>query len=68
MNRKYDVEYFKNKIKEIRSIRPDINITTDIIVGFPTETDEDFENTIKTATEIGFGKIHVFHIPKEMER
>lgn len=64
MNRKYDVEYFKNKIKEIRSIRPDINITTDIIVGFPTETDEDFENTIKTATEIGFGKIHVFPYSK----
>lgn len=64
MNRKYDVEYFKNKIKEIRSIRPDINITTDIIVGFPTETDEDFENTINTSKEIGFGKIHVFPYSK----
>lgn len=64
MNRKYDVEYFKNKIKVIRLIRPNINITTDIIVGFPTETEEDFENTIRTSTEIGFGKIHVFPYSK----
>ena len=60
MNRKYDLEYFKNKIKEIRSIREDISISTDIIVGFPGETEEDFEETIKTAREIGFSKIHVF--------
>ena len=60
MNRKYDLDYFKNKIKEIRSIRPNISITTDIIVGFPEESDEDFLDTIKTAREIEFSKIHVF--------
>jgi len=60
MNRKYDLEFFKNKIAEIRKIREDISISTDIIVGFPGETEEDFEKTIETAREIGFSKIHVF--------
>ena len=60
MNRKYDKEYFLNKINEIRSIRPDISITTDIIVGFPGETDEEFNETCEFSREIGFSKIHVF--------
>ena len=60
MNRKYDKAYYKNKIKEIRKIRPDISITTDIIVGFPDESDDDFNETIAFAKEIGFSKIHVF--------
>ena len=60
MNRKYDKDYFKNKIKEIRNIRPDISITTDIIVGFPGEDDIDFQETCDFAKEIGFSKIHVF--------
>jgi len=60
MNRKYDIKYFKDKINLIRSIRPDINITTDLIVGFPEETIEDFNEVIKNITEIGFSKIHTF--------
>ena len=60
MNRKYDLEYFKNKIKEIRSIRPDISISTDVIVGFPGETEELFQTTINTCREIEFSKLHVF--------
>ena len=60
MNRKYNVAYFKNKIKEIRAIRPDIAITTDIIVGFPGETEKDFLETLKVSKEVGFSKIHVF--------
>ena len=60
MNRKYRREFFKNKINEIRSIRPNISITTDIIVGFPGETEEDFIDTINFSKEIGFTKIHVF--------
>ena len=64
MNRKYDVEYFKNKIKKIRNIRPNINITTDVIVGFPNETDNDFNETINTIKEISFTKIHVFPYSK----
>ena len=60
MNRKYDKEYFINKINEIRAIRPDISITTDVIVGFPSETDELFEETIDTIKKVNFSKIHVF--------
>lgn len=60
MNRKYDVNYFLNKVDEIRTIRPDISITTDIIVGFPSESEEDFNETLKTAQQIKFSKIHVF--------
>ncbi len=60
MNRKYDKEYFKNKIKEIRDIRKDISITTDIIVGFPGETEELFNETLDTVDKIRFTKIHVF--------
>lgn len=60
MNRKYDLKYFKDKIETIRKIRPDISITTDVIVGFPGETEDDFIETINTCKEIGFSKIHVF--------
>lgn len=64
MNRKYDLDYFKEKIKEIRNIKKDISITTDIIVGHPYETDEMFLETIKNCQEIGFSKIHVFPYSK----
>lgn len=60
MNRKYDTEYFYNKINTIRSIRPEISITTDVIVGFPGETDELFEESYNFCKKIGFAKIHVF--------
>ena len=60
MNRKYDVKYFIDKINLLRSIRPDINITTDVIVGFPGETDELFLETIESIKKIGFSKLHVF--------
>ena len=60
MNRKYDKEYFINKIEQIRSIRPEISITTDVIVGFPGETEELFEETIDTIKKVNFSKLHVF--------
>ena len=60
MNRKYDIKYFKDKINTIRNIRPDISITTDLIVGFPDETEEDFNETIKNIKKIKFSKVHVF--------
>ena len=60
MNRKYDLEFYENKIKEIRNIRPDISISTDIIVGFPYETDELFAECLKFSEKMEFSKIHVF--------
>ena len=64
MNRKYDLDYYSHRIKEIRNIIPDISITTDIIVGFPSETEKMFNSTYEFANEIGFSKIHVFPYSK----
>ena len=60
MNRKYDLKYYEEKINKIRSIRPDISISTDIIVGFPYETEELFTSTLKFSEKMKFSKIHVF--------
>ena len=64
MNRKYDLDTFIKRIEKIRSIKKDINITTDIIVGHPGESDEDFENSLEVIKKIGFSKIHVFPYSK----
>ena len=60
MNRKYDLPEFKEKVFKIRTIRPDISITTDVIVGFPGENEDDFLESYQTCKEIHFSKIHVF--------
>lgn len=60
MNRKYNKEQFIDKINCIKKVRPDISITTDVIVGFPGETEELFSETIDTIKKIKFSKIHVF--------
>ncbi len=60
MNRKYSLEEYENMIKKIRNIRPNINITTDVIVGHPNETEDDFRKTLSFIETIGFGKVHVF--------
>jgi len=60
MNRKYNIEYFKNVIKKIRKFSPLVSITTDIITGHPGENEEEFENTVKNIKEIEFSKLHVF--------
>ncbi len=60
MNRRYDLAFFTNKVKKIREARPDISLTADVIVGFPTETDEDYLESKNYCKEIGFSKIHVF--------
>ena len=64
MERKYDLAFFRNRVNKIRQARPNISITTDIIVGFPYETDEEFNNTLNFAKEIDFSKIHVFPYSK----
>lgn len=60
MNRKYDTDLYKKTINLIREYYPNAAITTDIIVGFPGETDEDFEKTLDFVDKIQFSKIHVF--------
>jgi len=60
MNRKYKKSDFKTKIQEIRNIFDEIAITTDVIVGFPGETDEEFQEAYDFIKEINFQELHVF--------
>jgi len=60
MCRQYTVDDFRNKVELIKSNLDRPAITTDIIVGFPGETDADFEQTVELAKEVGFAKMHVF--------
>ncbi|MCX7959483.1 MAG: radical SAM protein, partial [Deltaproteobacteria bacterium] len=54
MNRKYTREHYLNIVRRLREVRSDIAITTDFIVGFPTETDEDFDYTMSLLSEVKF--------------
>lgn len=60
MNRKYNVTQFVNKIEAIKKACPDVTLTTDVIVGFPGETEEEFQQTIETIKKCGFHMLHVF--------
>lgn len=60
MNRKYDKEKYRQAAATLRKYLPKVALTTDIIVGFPGETEEDFRESYAFAEEIGFAKIHVF--------
>lgn len=60
MHRPYTKEKFKTLLADIKTKVPDIAITTDVIVGFPGETEADFETTCKFAESCGFSKMHIF--------
>ena len=60
MNRKYDTAFYRDLVLRIRKIFPDSAITTDIMVGFAGETEEDFKESLAFAEEIGFAKAHIF--------
>lgn len=60
MNRKYTREHYLGLIRKFREIRPDIAITTDIIVGFPGETEEDFQDTLSLVREVEFDSAFTF--------
>ncbi|MDR1559847.1 MAG: tRNA (N(6)-L-threonylcarbamoyladenosine(37)-C(2))-methylthiotransferase MtaB [Clostridiales bacterium] len=60
MNRRYTAESFAEAVSLLRSAFPGVSLTTDIIAGFPGETDAEFEQTRSFAEHIGFAKIHVF--------
>ena len=64
MNRKYDTKIFKEKVDLIREVFPNAGLTTDIIVGFPTETEKNHEDTKDFVKEIKFAKIHLFKYSK----
>ena len=60
MNRKYTTAIYKEATEILRKYYPNANFTTDVIVGFPGETDEEFNQTYKFLKEIGFYKMHIF--------
>ena len=60
MNRRYTTEEFKKVVKLLRKTYKDVILTTDIIVGFPGETEEEFNNTYEFLKEIKFYKMHIF--------
>ena len=60
MNRRYSIEEFKNIVELLKKNYEDVNLTTDIIVGFPGETEEEFQKTYEFLKEIKFYKMHIF--------
>jgi tRNA-2-methylthio-N6-dimethylallyladenosine synthase len=64
MNRKYNRDDYLDKIKRLRDAVPDIALTTDIIVGFPGETEQDFEMTVKLLEEVRYDGIFAFKYSK----
>ena len=60
MNRRYTIDEFKNATKLLREAYPNVSLTTDIIVGFPGETDEEFNDTYEFLKDIKFYQMHVF--------
>jgi threonylcarbamoyladenosine tRNA methylthiotransferase MtaB len=66
MNRKYTTKQYYEAVQRLKKYMPDAAITTDVIVGFPGETDEDFNKSCEFVKTIGFSKIHVFpYSPKK---
>ncbi len=60
MNRKYTTDEYKKVVNKLRSVFQDVSITTDIIVGFPGETDDEFNKTLKFIEDISFSSMHIF--------
>lgn len=64
MNRHYTKEVYLEKVNMIRSYFPNAGITTDIIIGFPSETDEDFEESLEFVNQVKFSEMHIFPYSK----
>lgn len=60
MNRKYTREIFLETVEKLKAARPDFSFTTDVIVGFPGESERDFEDTIEMMEKVRFAKVHMF--------
>lgn len=69
MNRKYTVEKFLRTVEMARNLMPEISITSDIMVGFPGETEEDFEKTVEVVKNVRFNELFIFkYSPRPMTK
>jgi threonylcarbamoyladenosine tRNA methylthiotransferase MtaB len=69
MNRKYTREVFLETVERLKIARPDFTFTTDIIVGFPGESERDFEDTLEVMEKVNFAKVHMFpYSPRKRTR
>ncbi len=64
MNRKYTAQMFMQAIEKMKNAHPDFAFTTDVIVGFPGETEVDFEETLAIMRKVRFAKVHMFPYSK----
>ncbi|GAK04167.1 MiaB family protein [Geomicrobium sp. JCM 19037] len=64
MRRKYTTQFYKERVAKLKQIFPDLAITTDVIVGFPGETEEEFQETYAFIQEMGYSELHVFPYSK----
>jgi tRNA-2-methylthio-N6-dimethylallyladenosine synthase len=60
MNRKYTVEQYLERVNVLKTLVPDVSLTTDLIVGFPGETDQDFEDTLSLVKKVGYSSAFTF--------
>jgi threonylcarbamoyladenosine tRNA methylthiotransferase MtaB len=60
MERPYNTEYFRQLVRRLRSLDPDMALSTDIIAGFPGEEDRHFQETLSFVREMAFSRLHVF--------
>lgn len=69
MNRKYTRQIFLETVERLKKQKPDFTVTTDIIVGFPGESDRDFEETLEIVAQVRFAKVHMFpYSPRKRTR
>ena len=64
MRRKYSSDFYRSKIEKVKKALPNLAITSDVIVGFPGETEEEFMETYRFIQEIGYSELHVFPYSK----
>lgn len=64
MRRKYTMEFFKERVDRLKEALPGLAVTSDVIVGFPGETEEEFQETFNSIRDIGFSELHVFPYSK----
>ena len=60
MNRTYTIDWYRESIRKLREAMPDLSLSTDIIIGFSNETDEDFQETMKLIEDIRFDTVYSF--------